>query len=289
MKTIVRDNKRQRAQESAAHLRGVSQTETFVRRFALRGRDPLQTDMNLYRYCGDDPVGLVDPTGQAATDQQTLSALIDEYYQSNRPADGGCLKVPVTVFFNWAAKQPQPDDNMTWINRCVTTGGCVGMCSVCCQNYRMPPNLPKPKIWNPDIIDPTQFGNPKCYSDQALAEKAAKQCPAGTHGFVWAKQGIWKDGKPNLDSNGQITNPGDLGSWYSNNPGGFNYISEIGNYYVGVDSAAASAKGGVSYLKICPKSGGPPLLTDVPQPAGGTGTRRPGEIGTMWCTTCVKD
>jgi hypothetical protein len=37
----------------------------FLTRFALRGRDPAVADENLYRYCGDGPMGATDPTGMA--------------------------------------------------------------------------------------------------------------------------------------------------------------------------------------------------------------------------------
>ena len=40
-------------------------TRDFVRRFALRGRDPAVADENLYRYCGDDPTDGTDPSGLA--------------------------------------------------------------------------------------------------------------------------------------------------------------------------------------------------------------------------------
>ena len=37
----------------------------FLKRFALRGRDPAVADENLYRYCGNDPVNATDPAGLA--------------------------------------------------------------------------------------------------------------------------------------------------------------------------------------------------------------------------------
>jgi hypothetical protein len=37
--------------------------QAFLRRFALRGRDPAQGDENLYRYCSDEPIDATDPSG----------------------------------------------------------------------------------------------------------------------------------------------------------------------------------------------------------------------------------
>jgi hypothetical protein len=241
---------------------------------------------NLYQYVGDDPLANSDPTGKAGSgtiDRATLDSLIDQYYQSHKPAkDGDCIKIPVAEFFNWVGKKVKTDDNLVWINRCISTHGCVGVCSVYCQNCTMPPGLTPPDIWNPRIPDPVTFEHPKCFLDQKLAEDAAKKCPPGTHGFVWAKQGVWKDGKPTLGAGDLITNPQDLGSWDPNNPGGFNYISDIGDYYVGADADAATTGKGYNSLTICPKKHGPPLLDQPPH--GGKG-----KIGTMWCATCVKD
>ena len=35
----------------------------FLKRFALRGRDPAMADENLYRYCGNEPTDHTDPSG----------------------------------------------------------------------------------------------------------------------------------------------------------------------------------------------------------------------------------
>jgi hypothetical protein len=45
------------------HPRYPDDTATFIKRFAPRGRDPAMADENLYRYCGDEPVVYVDPSG----------------------------------------------------------------------------------------------------------------------------------------------------------------------------------------------------------------------------------
>ena len=50
----------------------------FLKRFALRGRDPAVADENLYRYCADDPTDVIDPTGlddsPTGTNLATLAA-----------------------------------------------------------------------------------------------------------------------------------------------------------------------------------------------------------------------
>ena len=40
-------------------------TRAFLKRFALRGRDPAQADENLYRYCENMPTEATDPSGNS--------------------------------------------------------------------------------------------------------------------------------------------------------------------------------------------------------------------------------
>jgi hypothetical protein len=140
---------------------------------------------------------------------------------------------------------------------------------------------------NPPVPEPVTCGKPRCFTDQKLADQAAKDCPAGTHPFLWVKQGMWKNGKPTLGEGEQITNPQDLGSWYKDAEGGFNYISDIGDYYIGADAGASSTREGINYLKICPKKAGWPLVGRGDLPA--QDKLKPGEISTMYCVTCLKN
>jgi hypothetical protein len=46
----------------------------FLKRFALRGRDPAVADENLYRYCENDPVNATDAAGlDALKDSRKLT------------------------------------------------------------------------------------------------------------------------------------------------------------------------------------------------------------------------
>ncbi len=46
----------------------------FLKRFALRGRDPAAADENLYRYCENEPTVYVDPSGLADTSPSGMPA-----------------------------------------------------------------------------------------------------------------------------------------------------------------------------------------------------------------------
>ncbi len=56
------------SQRAGRHPSNAHDLRTFLKRFALRGRDPAMADENLYGYCENDRVANVDPSGlQQAT------------------------------------------------------------------------------------------------------------------------------------------------------------------------------------------------------------------------------
>jgi RHS repeat-associated protein len=244
------------------------------------GRDPIVADINLYRYSGSGPLSFVDSSGEATTSpapidcSTELASLIDKYYQENKPTDEEkCLEVPMASFFTWVMKQYEgkPDMNLLWLNRCMGQYGCIGICHVHCQDCVKPPteNAMTPRFPAPEKSESTH-----CFLDEKLANAAAKKCKNDEHGLVWAKQGRWLNGKqpiPNSDTD-EIP-PDQIESKDPENPGKFNYVTNIGDYYIGGDSGAGSAEGGVNHLKICTKKAGPPFWP---------------KTATMWCATCVK-
>jgi hypothetical protein len=245
-------------------------------------RDPIAADVNLYRYCDNDPTNSVDPFGEQRVGasrsidcSSAMTSLLDRYYRSHKPTkEGECIQVTVQEFFIWVRNQIKGDPtvNELWLARCMSVYGCVGIGSVYCQDCVGPPNF---SFKQPDVPRPETFGKTTCYLDQAQAQEAAKKCGPGEHGFVWAKQGKWKNGKPTPGSDGTIASD-QITSSDADHPGDFNYVSFVDGYYVGADGGSATTKNRMCTMTICPKSKGPgPLL------------RTGDEVATMWCATCV--
>src|SRR5271157_6438659 len=63
----------------------------FIKRFALRGRDPAVADENLYRYCENEPTDATDPSGLVILSHCPISQYINKYligYSTNKNSNG---------------------------------------------------------------------------------------------------------------------------------------------------------------------------------------------------------
>ena len=85
MQTTTMHRGTSETQRGGSHPRDAHDMRVFLKRFALRGRDPAVGDENLYRYCGDDPLNATDPSGLDPTPPSDFpsSGAVRTYFGNN--------------------------------------------------------------------------------------------------------------------------------------------------------------------------------------------------------------
>jgi hypothetical protein len=234
-------------------------------------RDPALADENLYRYCVNNPTNSTDPTGALAdgiSSNQELASAIDAMYKD--PGFGtmkdGCKTIPFKKFLDYLDKRLTKDQKDI-IGLCCTG---IAQATCCNMNPSKTPKLPEESPVDPN--EPQVF----CYvGKDAERDARRRRCPAGYDLFVFAKQGEWttpdKKQPPILPlpwPNNRLPNNKVIAG--INGTDDFNYLSVVGDYYVG---ATAAARKPDAVVTICKNP-------NLPGPG-----RFP---ATMWCSGCYK-
>jgi hypothetical protein len=235
-------------------------------------RDPIKSDLNLYRYCGNNPVLLVDPMGtetKKITSNQDFSTLISTMYNDTNLGtmddDKNCKFIKYKDLANYLRQNGATDNQINIIEQ-----GCIGIAAAVSTNMNPPPEM----ISNKNIRCPEEHGLVYCFiGDKAENSARTKLCPKGwKKTAIFAKQGEWRGGKPPVtnEKEGPISSVFPTPIIGQGAEGNYNYVTVVGDYYVSATSAAA--KGPDAVIKICKK---PPLNHDLK--------------ATMWCMKCDKE
>jgi len=225
-------------------------------------RDPIEElgGVNLYGYVDNQGVNTSDALGL------TIVQPKDGYLK-----DQECKDVTLKEFFDlqsdWGARLTTPEK--TFLGQ----GGCVGVCvvaqDVVGKNRGNDENHMQPEFYDPN--GPNTYT--KCWAGpegKKMAEAEVQKCPFTESPLIWAKYGKWeKDPAPTGGSELDLKKNRVVGR---DNPGHFDYITRLGNYYIHANfgSAGNRKKGEDVRIKICNNK--------VPDPGG-----YPAE---MWCMSC---